>query len=132
MSQYLQVLFQLSLKRSIQNGRMCSTNGYRHKQKSNKLIRHIKEQKRLYELWRLTTGLFRGSYVNDPEEKFWHCLLKEMIFTIRVSFCGSGLASTSTNASTRSYDTGLCVVLKRNHCFLVSLFKFERAFLGYR
>lgn len=33
-----------------------------------------------------TTGLFRGSYVNDPEEKFWHCLLKEMIFTIRVCF----------------------------------------------
>ena len=76
-----------------------------------------------------TTGLFRGSYVNDPEEKFWHCLLKEMIFTI---LCVSGLSSTSTNASTRSYDTGLCVVLKLNHCFLVSLFKFERAFLGYR
>ena len=33
-----------------------------------------------------TTGLFRGSYVNDPEEKFWHSLLKEMIFTIRVRF----------------------------------------------
>lgn len=33
-----------------------------------------------------TTGLFRGSYVNDPEEKFWHNLLKEMIFNIRVCF----------------------------------------------
>lgn len=24
---------------------------------------------------RLTTGLLKGSYANDPEEKFWHCLL---------------------------------------------------------
>ena len=66
------------------------------------------------------------------KKSFGIAFLKKWYSLFASVLCVSGLSSTGTNASTRSYDTGLCVVLKLNHCFLVSLFKFERAFLGYR